>query len=319
MPDVTLPAGFRVGHWTDPDARTGCTVVLPPPGTRGGVEVRGGGTGTREFEPLSPLANAEGPNAVLLTGGSAFGLAAADGVVRWLEERGVGRPTPAGVVPLVPTAVVFDLVEGEAARRPGPDDGYAACEAAAEGLAERGAVGAGAGAAVGKVLGRERATRAGVGHAARRLADGTIVAAIAVANGFGDVIAADGTLLGAPRHEDGRAVRTADLLPQMPELPESRQLAAQETGNTTLVCVCTDASLDKRTCSIVARMAGAGIPRAVDPVFTPMDGDVVFCLASGSDPPAPPGIAASWMLTVLGTVAATVTAAAIRDAVRRRE
>ena len=313
----SLPDGFRVGHWTDPEARTGCTVVLPPTGTRGGVEVRGGGTGTRELEPLAPLANADGPNAVLLTGGSAFGLAAADGVIRWLEERGVGRPTPGGVVPLVPTAVIYDLLAGDAPRRPGPDDAHAACQAADEGLPERGRVGAGAGAAVGKLLGRERATPGGVGHAAATLADGTILAAIAVANAFGDVIAQDGTPLGAPRNPEGQLVRTAELLPGMPALPKWRDLATQETGNTTLVCVCTDASLDKRSCSIVARMAGAGIPRAVDPVFTPVDGDVVFCLASGSDPPAAPGLAASWALTVLGTVAATLTAEAIRDAVRR--
>ena len=118
------PTGFCIGHWTDDHARTGCTVVLPPRGTRGGVDVRGGGTGTRELEVLSPLANAEGPTAVLLTGGSAFGLAAADGVARWLEERGLGQPTPAGVVPLVPAAVVFDLAQGESATRPGPDEGY---------------------------------------------------------------------------------------------------------------------------------------------------------------------------------------------------
>jgi L-aminopeptidase/D-esterase-like protein len=149
VPEVTgspaLPDGFRVGHWTDPDARTGCTVVLPPPGTRGSVDVRGGGTGTREIENLSPLANAEGPSAVLLTGGSAFGLAATDGVVRWLEERDIGRPTPGGVVPLVPTAVVFDLVAGRAARRPGPDEGYAACEAAVGGVPQCGPVGGGGG------------------------------------------------------------------------------------------------------------------------------------------------------------------------------
>src|SRR5207302_4513122 len=160
LPDMstepTLPDGFRVGHWTDPEARTGCTVVIPPPGTRGGVDVRGGGTGTRELEALSPLANAEGPTAVLLTGGSAFGLAAADGVARWLEERGLGRPTPAGPVPLVPTAVVFDLVEGSSATRPGPDEGYAACESAVANAWEGGPVGAGAGTAVGKLLGRER-------------------------------------------------------------------------------------------------------------------------------------------------------------------
>jgi L-aminopeptidase/D-esterase-like protein len=310
-----LPDGFRVGHWTDADARTGCTVVLPPPGTRGSVDVRGGGTGTREVENLSPLANAEGPTAVLLTGGSAFGLAAADGVVRWLEERGRGRPTPGGVVPLVPTAVVFDLVAGGSARRPGPTEGYAACEAAVDGVPERGLLGAGAGTAVGKLFGRERATPGGVGYAAIRLDDGTTVASVAVANAFGDVIADDGRLLGAPRAEDGELLRTARLLPTMSELPEHRDVAARETGNTTLVCVCTDASIDKRSCAIVARMAGAGIARAVDPTFTPIDGDVVFCLASGSHPPAPPGFANSWTITVLGTVAATVTARAIRDAV----
>jgi L-aminopeptidase/D-esterase-like protein len=314
-----LPAGFRVGHWTDPGARTGCTVVLPPPGTRGGVDVRGGGTGTRELEPLAPLANAEGPTAVLLTGGSAFGLGAADGVVRWLAERGLGRPTPAGPVPLVPAAVVFDLVEGESARRPGPDEGYAACEVAIPGVPDRGPVGAGAGTAVGKLLGRDRATRGGVGYAAAALADGTLVAAIAVANAFGDVIAHDGQPLGAPRGEHGKLVRTAELLPTMRELPEWRhdRIAPDEAGNTTLVCVCTDASLDKRSCAIVARMASAGIARAVDPTFTPVDGDVVFCLASGPAPPPPPGPAASWSLTVVGAVAATVTAGAIRDAVRR--
>jgi L-aminopeptidase/D-esterase-like protein len=310
-----LPDGFRVGHWTDPEARTGCTVVLPPPGTRGSVDVRGGGTGTRELETLSLLANAEGPSAVLLTGGSAFGLAAADGVVRWLEERGLGRPTPSGVVPLVPAAVVFDLVAGEAARRPGPDEGYSACEAAVAGVPERGPIGTGSGTAVGKLLSRERATRGGVGYAARRLDDGTTVAVLAVANAFGDVVGEDGELLGAPRDEDGRLVRTRDLLPTMLELPEFRDVSPHETGNTTLACVLTDASVDKRTCAIVARMASAGIARAVDPAFTPLDGDVVFCLASGSEPPQPPGLAASWSVTVLGTVAATVTASAIRDAV----
>jgi L-aminopeptidase/D-esterase-like protein len=289
--------------------------VLPPPGTRGSVDVRGGGTGTRELETLSPLSNSEGPNAVLLTGGSAFGLAAADGVARWLEERGIGRPTPAGVVPIVPAAVVFDLAEGSP-RRPGPDDGYAACQAAlAEGW-KRGPVGAGAGTAVGKLFGRERATRGGVGCAAARLDDGTVVAALAVANAFGDVIAEDGELLGAPRGEDGALVRSASQLARMSRPPDFRGIAPRATGNTTLACVCTDASVDKRTCAIVARMASAGIARAVNPAFTPLDGDVVFCLASGSEPPSPPGLAASWTITVLGTVAAAVTADAIRDAIR---
>ncbi|MFZ0974627.1 MAG: P1 family peptidase [Solirubrobacteraceae bacterium] len=322
---LPLPAGFRIGHWTAPDGRTGCTVVIPPPGSRGGVDIRGGGTGTREIETLSLLANAEGPTAVLLTGGSAFGLAAADGVVRWLEERGFGRPTPMGVVPLVPAAVIYDLVEGAAGRRPGPDDGYAACDNATATVPQRGPVGAGAGAAVGKLLGRERSTRGGVGYAATVLADGATVAALAVANAFGDVIAEDGSVLGGPHDGSGHRVRTADLLPGMPVpavtpvLPVTRVPGSDGEGvegNTTLVCVFTDASVDKRSCAIVARMASAGIARAVDPVFTPVDGDVVFCVASGSDPPPVPGLAASWALTVLGSVAATVTAHAIRDAVR---
>jgi L-aminopeptidase/D-esterase-like protein len=308
---LPLPEGFAVGHWTAATARTGCTVVIPPPSTRGGIDVRGGGTGTREVEALAPLANAEGPTAVLLTGGSAFGLAAADGVVRRLEERGLGRPTPMGPIPLVATAVIFDLREGERVR-PGPDDGYAACEAAGEGTPGRGRVGAGAGAAVGKVLGRERATPGGVGYAITRLASGSSVAALAVANSVGDVIGSHGEVLGGPHDEDGRLLCTARLLEGMSELPLP---TVRPEENTTLACVMTDASLDKRGCGIVARMAAAGIARAVDPVFSPLDGDVVFCLASGREPPAAPGPAASFALTALGTAAATVTAAAIRDAV----
>jgi L-aminopeptidase/D-esterase-like protein len=312
---LPFPAGFQIGHWTDPEARTGCTVVIPPPGARGGVDVRGGGTGTRELETLSPLANAEGATAVLLTGGSAFGLAAADGVARWLEERGRGRPTPGGVVPLVSAAVVYDLVEGVSGRRPGPEEGYAACENAREAVPERGPVGAGTGTAVGKLLGRERSTRGGIGYAATVLGDGATLAAVAVANAFGDVIGADGALLGAPRDESGRAVRTAEVLATLAGPPGVVSGSGPVPGNTTLACVFTDASLDKRSCAIVARMAGAGIARAVDPAFTPVDGDVVFCLASGPEPPPPAGLAATWALAVVGSVAATVTAEAIRDAV----
>jgi L-aminopeptidase/D-esterase-like protein len=309
---LPLPTGFEVGHWTDLEARTGCTVVIAPVGTRGAVEVRGGGTGTRELEALSPLANAEGPTAVLLTGGSAFGLAAADGVVRWLERRGLGRPTSLGAIPLVPAAVVFDLAEGRDSR-PGPEAGYAACEAAAGGVPARGRIGAGAGTAVGKMLGRERATESGVGYAATQLAGGETVAAIAVANAAGDVIAEDGQVLGGPRGDRGELLRSAELMRDRPQLPD---WAVRPGQSTTLACVCTDASLDKRSCGIVARIASAGIARAVDPAFTPLDGDIVFCLASGPRPPAEPGLANSWSLTVLGTVAAAVTAAAIRDAVR---
>jgi L-aminopeptidase/D-esterase-like protein len=231
--------------------------------------------------------------------------------VRWLAQRGLGRATPFGPVPLVPTAVVFDIVGHEV--RPGPDQGYAACEAAVGGVPERGPVGAGTGTAVGKALGRERATRGGVGYASARLPSGTLVAAIAVANAAGDVIGAHGEVIGGPHGDDGRLLRSSELISAMGGLPES---FARAEGNTTLVCVCTDAPLDKRGCGIVARMASAGVARAVEPVFSPVDGDVVFCVASGRDAVGPPGLAATWALTVLGTIAAIVTAEGIRDAVR---
>jgi L-aminopeptidase/D-esterase-like protein len=285
--------------------------VIPPVGTRGALDIRGGGASTRETDALGMLANAEGPTAVLLTGGSAFGLAAADGVVRWLEERGLGRPTPFGPVPLVPAAVVFDLVGHDL--RPGPDDGYAACESATEGVPERGPVGAGANAAVGKSLGRDRSTPGGVGYAATQVSNGPRVCALAVANSAGDVIDAHGEVIGGPHGEDGELLRSSELMSAIGELPE---WPTPPEENTTLVCVCTDASVDKRGCGIIARMSSAGLARAVDPVFSPVDGDVVFCLASGQDPVASPGLANTLALTALGTAAATVTADAIRDAVR---
>ena len=307
---IPLPDGFAVGHWTDAVAETGCTVVIPPAGTRAGIDVRGGGPGTRETEILSPTASAEEATAILLTGGSAFGLAAADGVVRWLEEEGRGYQTRGGRVPLVPAAVIYDLVSGRGDVRPGPEQGYAASASAAEGVPERGRVGAGTGAAVAKLYGRESATRGGVGYAALDLGTGEIVAAVAVANAVGDVLAEDGSLLAGPRAASGAMTRTTDEIVGADSLPEWAGERPPE-GNTTLVCVCTDATLTKSGCSVVARMAGGGIARAVDPVFSPVDGDVVFCLASGNDEMRP------WAVMAVGAAAAMVTAAAIRDAVRQ--
>ncbi len=300
-----MPDGFAVGHWSDPEAETGCTVVLAPPGSRGGVCVQGGGPGTRETDSLGPLANAEHATAVLLSGGSAYGLAAADGVVRWCEEHGLGYETPGGLVPIVPAAVVYDLASGRADVRPGPEQGYAACEAAAEGVPERGRIGAGSGAMVGKLLGRERASLGGVGYAAAETGAGERVAALAVVNAAGDVIGEDGSVLAGIRPEQGEQPRSAELMVQMRELGP----AGDPPDNSTLVCVITDAPLGKRECSIVARMAVAGMARAIDPVFTPVDGDVAFCVSSGSGEGRPFGA------MQVGVAAATAVAAAIRDAV----
>lgn len=305
-PPPSPPAGFAVGHWTDAEAETGCTVILPPPASRCGLEVRGGGPGTRETEIVGPLANPQEATAVLFTGGSAHGLAAADGVMRWCEEHDRGYRTPGGLVPLVPSAAIYDLLAGRADVRPGPEQGYAACEAAREGLPERGRIGAGSGAAVAKALGRERATPGGVGYAAARLGGGETVAALAVVNATGDVLGKSGELVAGPRGDDGEQLRSAELVAGMTERPDWTE---EERQSTTLVCVMTDAGLDKLSCTKVARMASAGIARAVDPVFTPFDGDIVFCLSTG-EPRVDP-----WLQMAAGTVAATVTAAAIRDAI----
>ena len=307
-PLVPLPEGFSVGHWSDPEGLTGCTVLIPPPDEgSAGVFVAGGGPGTRETDILSPLSRADGASAILLTGGSAFGLAAADGVARWLEERDRGHPTPAGLVPIVPAAVVYDLASGDPKARPGPEQGYAACEAAAPGVPEAGHVGAGTGATVAKMLGRDRASRGGLGYAALHTGAGETVSAIAVVNAAGDVLAADGSVIAGPRGDDGEMKRGADLLVAMERGPDLRV----PEGNTTLVCICTDAALDKREAGMVARAATAGIARAVDPTFTPVDGDVAFCMASGTA-----GEHREFISMQIGAAAATATAAAIRDAVR---
>lgn len=307
MADVATPEGFSIGHWTDREAATGCTVVIPPPGSRCGVDVRGGGPGTRETDVIGPFAGAHEASAVLLSGGSAYGLAAADGVARWLERRGRGHATPGGIVPIVPAAVIYDLAAGDPAVRPGPDEGYAACEAAAPGAPECGRVGAGAGAAVGKILGRGAAAAAGVGFAAARAGRGEVVAALAVVNAFGDVLAEDGSVLAGPRDEDGAMLSSAGRIAAMSSPPDWSGL---EERNTTLICVMTDAGLDRSACARIARMASGGVARAVDPVFSDVDGDVAFCLSSG--------LAREDRFTALavGTMAATLTAAAIRDAVR---
>jgi L-aminopeptidase/D-esterase-like protein len=251
---ITRVDGIRVGHWTDPDGRTGCTVVLTPPGTVGSGQVRGGAPGTRETDLLRPGMLVREVHAVVLAGGSAFGLAAADGVMAWLEERGTGFDAGVARVPIVPAAVVFDMAAGDPGARPGPDQGRAACEAASGEVAE-GRVGAGTGATVGA----DRAP-GGVGTAA--LEDGAVVVgALAVVNAFGAVVDDDG------RPIVGR-VPEQDAPPRWP-------------ANSVLGVVATDARLDKQQAHALAGSGHAGLARAVKPAHTMWDGDTVFTLATG--------------------------------------
>ena len=296
-PSSGLPDGFTAGHFTDREAWTGCTVVLAEPGTIASAEVRGGGPGTRETDLLSPAAHQPGVQAVLLSGGSAMGLAAADGVVAHLRGRNEGYPTPAGPVPLVSAAVIFDLMLGSAAH-PGPQEGAAACAAAGPAI-QRGSVGAGTGATVGKALGPDAATKGGVGYAELEVGDARI-GAIAVANAMGEVLAEDGSVLAGP-WRDGAYQRTVELL-------RRGEMARPPLGTaTTLVCLLTDATLTKTDAWLAARSANAGLARAVDPSATVVDGDVCFCLASGRTTAEPLALAAA---------GAHAAAAAIRDAVR---
>jgi L-aminopeptidase/D-esterase-like protein len=300
---LTDVPGVRVGHWTDADAGTGCTVVVPPPGTIGAVDVRGGGPSTRELELLAPLAGDREVSALLLTGGSAFGLAAADGVMRWCEEQRIGIDTGAARVPVVPAAVIYDLGVTGNLRRPGPDDGYAACVAASTEPHAVGSVGAGTGATVGKVLGRRGWCKGGIGAASARLLDGATVAVLVVVNAFGDVLDESGEVLAGAWDAERGFVRAAAHVLEAP--PEHPRLADGE--NTTLLCVATDAALTKIEAGQVARLAQTGIARAINPVHTPLDGDVAFCLATGARPSS---------AFTCGVVAAELAAAAVREAVR---
>lgn len=295
---MRLPPGFAAGHWTDRERWTGCTAVLATEPGVAAAHVSGGGPGTRESELLTPAAGVDGVDAVLLSGGSAYGLGAADGVVAWLAERSLGHRTPSGaLVPLVPAAIVFDLTLGEPAH-PGPADARAACDAATS-TVERGSVGAGTGCTVGKVLGPACATKGGLGAASVRIGEATLTA-IAVVNSIGDVIAEDGSVLAGPRR-DGTLIRTTALL------RGGFAPAHVPREATTLVCVTTDATLTKTQAWLLARACTTGIARAVDPSGTTHDGDIVFALAScrvDADP------------MVLSALGAHAVSAAIRDAVR---
>ncbi|HEX6235907.1 MAG TPA: P1 family peptidase [Acidimicrobiales bacterium] len=303
---ITDLPGVRVGHATDPEGRTGCTVVLFPEGTVASGEVRGGAPATREVALLDPTRTVARLDALVLSGGSAFGLAAADGVVRFCEERGMGVPTPAGPVPIVVGLSLFDLAVGDPRARPGPDDGYAACEAATTGPVELGTVGAGTGATVGPApptgapaqptvgpfrgIGepssegteeRAQATGAPARVSGDGRAPGGLVAAGVTAGGVSVAALVAVNAAGAPGADDASAVDAAAARAAGRPAPGSALF-----GNTTIGVVVTDAPLDKLGCHLVAQGAHDGLARALFPAHTRADGDA-FVVASVPGGPAP--------------------------------
>jgi L-aminopeptidase/D-esterase-like protein len=280
---ITDVPGVRVGHWTDEVARTGCTVALFPSGTVASGEVRGGAPATREWDLLAPERRVSHLDAVVLSGGSAFGLAAADGVMRFCEERGMGHPTAAGPVPIVVAASLFDLMVGDSTVRPGRDEGYAACVAATDGAFPAGPVGAGTGATVGMWLGPERAGRGGVGSASARIGD-VVVGALVAVNAYGSVL--------GPGEE-----------PPVAAVPEP---SPAFVANTTIGVVATNAALDKAACLWVAQGAHDGVARALAPAHTTFDGDAMVAASVG-------GTAAG--VDTVRSLAAWAVARAIRAAV----
>lgn len=286
--------GVLVGHATDRVGITGCTAIIfdGPEGAVVGVDVRGSSPGTRETDRLGPVGAVRPTHALLLTGGSAFGLAAADGVVRFLEEKGVGLDVGVARIPLVSAAVLFDVVVGDSASRPDAAMGYEAASSATSGDFAQGTVGAGTGASVGKVLGMERAMKGGIGSASVEPEDGLVVGALAAVNAFGEVRDPQTRkVMAGPRLEDGTLGDTVELLPEA-----AARLRWGE--NTTLGIVATNARLTKPQVNKVAQMAHDGLARTVYPVHTTVDGDVVFAASTG-EVEAAPDVIGAWGARVL--------------------
>lgn len=298
---VEVPVkGLKVGHYSDYEGLTGCTVVLAPHGVAASVDIRGGAPGSMETALLSPFSAVGELHAVLLTGGSARGLGAAAGVSEFLRESGYGYQTQYARIPLVTAAVIYDLGLGESDAYPHPEHAYDACRAAGLQL-EEGSVGVGTGATVGKILGAGGMMKGGIALASTSVGKGVTVSALTVVNAFGDVLDETGGILAGAR-KDGAFVGSKDLLIGLPGAPRLSPLT-----DTTLTVVMTDGRLDKLQCGVVARMAHAGQARAIDPIHTPVDGDCVFVLASGRK---------ETNVFQVGVAAADVVASSIRRAVR---
>ncbi len=306
---ITDVAGIRVGHFTDSRRPTGCTVIICEAGAVGGVDVRGAAPGTRETDLLDPINLVQQVHAVVLSGGSAFGLDTATGVMRWLEERGVGFPTGVARVPIVPAAILFDLSVGDPKVRPDAEAGYKACKAASATAPAEGNVGAGAGATIGKLFGMNRAMKSGIGTASIKLNDGKsglTVGAIVAVNAVGDVIdPSTGRVIAGARTKDGRG-----LLGTMSAILRGEPLPPMLGGTaTTIGAVATDAKLDKAQATKVAQMAHDGLARTINPVHTAYDGDTIFALATGRS-------SRTANVTLVGALAAEAVAQAVVRAVK---
>ncbi len=298
--DITDIPNIRVGHDTNLEAGTGCTVIIFDTPAIGGVDVRGGAPATRETDLLRPLHMVEEVHAILLTGGSAFGLDAASGVMRYLEEHNIGFDVGVAKVPIVPAAAIFDLGFGSASVRPDAAAGYRACEQATSQPVAQGNVGAGAGATVGKLLGPGFMMKGGLGSASMRMDDGTLVAAIVVVNALGDVI----------------DPQTQQVIAGTRN-PMGGFIASNPFGNTTIAVVATSASLSKDATNKVAQMAHNGLAQVIRPAHTMFDGDTVFALSLGTTPQAVSTPATSAIqVSMIGAAAAVTLARAILKAVR---
>lgn len=303
---LTDVEGIKVGHYTETRRPTGCTVILTEGGAVAGVDVRGSAPGTHETDLLSPLNTVEMIHAVVLSGGSAFGLETAAGVMQYLEEQRIGYQTRVAKIPIVPAAALFDLGLGDARIRPDKRSGYLACKAAKARACEEGNVGAGTGATVGKMFGMDRAMKGGLGAASIQVGLVTVAALVAV-NAFGDVLdPTTGMVLAGARTPDGKSL--ANSIEQMRQGRYSPPKASGE--NTTIGVVATNAVLNKSQATKMAQMAHDGLARSINPVHTPHDGDTLFAIATGT-------ATAATNLTLLGSLAADVVAQAVRRAIVR--
>jgi L-aminopeptidase/D-esterase-like protein len=296
---ITDVPGIKVGHYTLKERPTGCTVIMCEEGATGGVDVRGSAPGTRETDLLSPINMVQTVNAVLLSGGSAYGLDAAGGVMRYMEEKGFGYKVGAGVVPIIPAAILMDLGVGGFKPRPNADSGYAACLAAINGPVAEGCVGAGAGATIGKMFGGKYSMKSGLGTASVKVGD-IVVGAIVAVNAVGDVInPMTGKVVAGARSEDGKGYRNA-----MSQMMNGYRVTIQGGANTTIGCIATNAKFTKTQMCKIAQMAHDGYARAINPVHTMGDGDTIFSMSTGlSNTQADE--------SAIGAIAATVMSRAI--------